>query len=546
MTRLLLILLFLLPSLSYAEVPAQLLKDFSPISGYVVMPMGEDQFLIDLDAEDDVHLGDIFSIIQTGKSIKHPVTGEIIGTLDSDSAFLQVTQLKSGYSYAKKISGALEVKKGDKIDRYKSVTATFTETANIDPQFQTELQRQLPQLSWIPLQDKVNALLSFQRRNNTLIVSSSNFNNIYNYQLSDSSITISPSQGIQDPPREPTIPHANNKPSNSSIIINTNNSNEIWHGPDHKDEVIGLTIDDFNQDGSIETALLLSKKLVISSYKNRQRTILAEMSFKNLSLLGINSFDLDQNGKPEIFINALRNGSPATLVFEYSSKGLESKSDSLPFFVMRFQTAESRPLLLGQKRRDKELPVSGKPFKVVYSAGKYQAGEDFNLPASASIFGTTQFSDENNRVHFLYLSSSDYLKISSDDGEQLFESAEYFGGSENRIMLAPVAKDDLPLSYYLPQRILATQGEFLVAQNDGSRLTNNLRLFTTSRVISLKWDGLALIENWRTSDQQGQTADIALADIDNDGQTELVMAVKFSHKVLFSRPRSALVVYEIK
>jgi hypothetical protein len=56
-----------------------------------------------------------------------------------------------------------------------------------------------------------------------------------------------------------------------------------------------------------------------------------------------------------------------------------------------------------------------------------------------------------------------------------------------------------------------------------------------------------LDEAWTTKPQFGYLADFRLADADNDGQKEVVMAVGFSGKLKFlSQRRSTLVVYELQ
>ena len=59
------------------------------------------------------------------------------------------------------------------------------------------------------------------------------------------------------------------------------------------------------------------------------------------------------------------------------------------------------------------------------------------------------------------------------------------------------------------------------------------------------WNGFTLNEIWRTATQPGYLGDFALADADNDGSPELVMAVKFNHAGLTTDARSSIVIYEL-
>jgi len=72
------------------------------------------------------------------------------------------------------------------------------------------------------------------------------------------------------------------------------------------------------------------------------------------------------------------------------------------------------------------------------------------------------------------------------------------------------------------------------------------RRFKKSRLVSLSWNGFALMENWQTASQPGYLGDFSLADADNDGKDELVMAVKFQHGGLTDKARSSIVIYELE
>ena len=61
----------------------------------------------------------------------------------------------------------------------------------------------------------------------------------------------------------------------------------------------------------------------------------------------------------------------------------------------------------------------------------------------------------------------------------------------------------------------------------------------------MKWDGVTLHEEWQTADQAGYLADFTLADADNDGEIELVMAIKFQHQNILQKGRSSIVIYEL-
>lgn len=131
----------------WALSTAQIAKDFSLVSGYVVMATGN-EYIIDLDSAQGVAAGDLFSVVTKGGNIVHPVTKKIIGSLDTVSAVLKVTRIKSGYSYAVKVRGEGDLSAGTEINRFDSINATFQDQSGDSEVLKAELMAALPRLQW--------------------------------------------------------------------------------------------------------------------------------------------------------------------------------------------------------------------------------------------------------------------------------------------------------------------------------------------------------------------------------------------------------------
>ena len=544
------LLFLLLPFSAMAAFPASLQKDLAPLEGYVVMPIGDQEFLIDLDAADGVRTGDIFSIIHKGKPIIHPVSGEVIGSLDDSAAFLQVTRIKSGYSYARRIGGEAEITKGDKIKRFEGVPARFTDLTGQAQNLKVELQQQLTALDWLSETSNVEPLITFERTADRLLVKGQDGRVVLNYPMPVLTATTpqkpAPSAPSAKVPLKPAvIATTAAKSAPEGIIRKRQSSDRVWHGLEQNEEVVGLTIADFDLDGLQEVALLLQQSLVISRYQGEQQQQVAKLPIsKRLTPLAVDSFDLNGNGRPELFVSAIKEGKPASCVYELEGQTLKEVACDLTMLFRRIESPQAGSILLGQKRLDLKVPFSGRPFEVTFVQGSYEPGTEYPLPLPANLYGFAPFSTPDGDPHYVFLNSSDYLTVMKGNGERLYESPDRFGGSENRFELTPDSPSDIPQVYFVPQRVLVINGEILATQNDGQRLTQRWRKYDKSRLVSLSWNGLSLDENWRTSDQNGQAADFAVTDIDNDGQKELVLAVKFARKGFLSKAKSALVVYE--
>ncbi|MBN1140687.1 MAG: VCBS repeat-containing protein [Deltaproteobacteria bacterium] len=135
---------------AFGQMAAEVGKDFQPVSGYVVTPMQGD-YLIDLDAKQGVGIGDLFAVVQAGEKIVHPVTKQVVGSVESAKAYLQVTRVQSGYSYARvvgKIDGA-RIEAGNVVRRYQNLPVRFWDYSGRGEGLFAELKNVLPHLEWV-------------------------------------------------------------------------------------------------------------------------------------------------------------------------------------------------------------------------------------------------------------------------------------------------------------------------------------------------------------------------------------------------------------
>ena len=141
------ILIFGCSTALHAGVVDDIVGDFKPISGYLVMPEG-DEYIIDLDNAHGISAGDIFSVLAPGKKIVHPVTKKELGTLEEVKGILKVTRIKKGFSFARPVGESTNIKRGDPIRRYGNLTAIFWDYTGKGRSFFSELQKGLPDLKW--------------------------------------------------------------------------------------------------------------------------------------------------------------------------------------------------------------------------------------------------------------------------------------------------------------------------------------------------------------------------------------------------------------
>lgn len=563
--KLSLLVILLLPLQALAELPQQIKNDFAPLSGVIIMPVGE-QFLIDLDATSGLKEGDILSLTVPGEKIIHPVTKEILGSLDIVRGFMQVSQIKSGYSYAKIITAQITPQKGTQIKRFEQVPALFSASApnNI---LEAELKTNLPNLKWIDASSHETPQLTFSLSDSTLQIKNIEGVTIRSYQNDSGQLSALPTMmtpgtfqiGAKTSESKSTLNRAvdnilgsvgigsnDKRLENPGIIHSREQKGNIWMGSNLDANPVGLTVGDYDGDGQQETAIAFDDHIQIHRIIDGKQALVDTIEFSGgIHLLSLDSLDMDKNGQPELYISANNGTQVRSQVVEYRNSSYQITIASIHWLLRVVDLPRQGPTLIGQLIDVTETPFTTPTFRVIRQQDELQKAETIPSPKQ-SFFSFAPFTGTNSDILYAYTSSGDYLNVATSQMSRVWESSDNFGGSEEFFYNRTEKHSDDILPIYIQKRLIRLPtGEVLAAQNEGPRIMQRYRDFSKSRVIALKWDGFTFAESWRTSQQGGYLADFSLADADNDGKDELVMAIIYSRKNLIQKGRSTVVIYEL-
>ena len=178
LTALLFILLFSGQLSTHAAIPSQMVNRFATLSGSIIIPIA-DEYLIDIDASAKLQIGDILTLVTPGEKVLHPITQEVLGTIDTPTGFLQVTRILSGYSYARLLYADTTPQKGNLIRRFDHVPSRFIAAQGDAAEFYRELKNLLPRLNWLQQNSAVEPLLFFTLDGGTLSVTTASQQLLY-------------------------------------------------------------------------------------------------------------------------------------------------------------------------------------------------------------------------------------------------------------------------------------------------------------------------------------------------------------------------------
>jgi len=356
----------------------------------------------------------------------------------------------------------------------------------------------------------------------------------------------------------------------------------FWMSPKYGTEFRGMDIGDVNKDGLNETVIIDTYSVMIYQKKGNEFLLLNKVAGKkNDKYLSVDVADINGNGIPEIFVTNYNYDRLESFVLEYRDGKYEKIASDLKWFLRVINTGEN-PVLMGQELSkdttgqtgsfitDSRFAFKNPIYEVVWSDGKYREGHRMKIPEGLPVYGLTLDTIEPGKPErVVCLDDFDYLRVYEKTeklliklnvfggaSEFLFKSDDRYGGSNIYFEIpkgsaTSFMEEDL-MPYYINLRIIAYdtnkdgKKELILVKNISAtgEVMSRIKLYTSSEVYDLEWDGIGFLENWKTRKINGYVADYQVKDIDNDGQDEIVMALVLSVGATL-KTNSAVVSYKL-
>lgn len=132
---------------AHAVTLTEIISDMKPLKGYVV-DVVSGQVLLDLGTDAGIKKGDLLTVFHAGRQLTDPVTGKVLGRIESRAGVITVTRVEKIFSYAKPAGKSLKVKRGDKLVRFKEIKAATIDKTGHGDHFFFGLQQGLQSLDW--------------------------------------------------------------------------------------------------------------------------------------------------------------------------------------------------------------------------------------------------------------------------------------------------------------------------------------------------------------------------------------------------------------
>ena len=350
------------------------------------------------------------------------------------------------------------------------------------------------------------------------------------------------------------------------------NRKTFWKSQQFSNEFRGMDIGDVNGDGLNETVMIDPHNVFIYQKKGNEFKLIQQIPGKSYDYyVSLDVADINGNGIKEIIVSSYTGQQVDSFILEFRNGKFQTIASDLPWFMRAIDNGSGIPLLLGQ-RRGIGMPFDTPIHEIVWKNGEYTEGPKMRIPQGLSVYGLTMDKlGSSGAEKIIALNSDDYLcifeqtdkplskvAIFGGSNEFLWKSDEQFGGSNTYI--EPMNRsgindksEDADVIHYINLRIVTYdtnrdgKREIILVKNlsSASRMFQRLKLFTAAEVYNLEWEGMGMVENWRTKKISGYVADYQFKDIDNDGENEVVLALVLSVGGSI-KDRSVIVTYSLK
>ncbi|MCE5333464.1 MAG: hypothetical protein LLG06_02635 [Desulfobacteraceae bacterium] len=351
----------------------------------------------------------------------------------------------------------------------------------------------------------------------------------------------------------------------------------VWRSQTFQGGILGMDAGDLDGDGKAEIVTILKDKVVV--YKKEMQGLKVIASFQTGPMdrfIWVCVADLNRDGHAYIFLTNMRNHNAArsqpdkktdllgtgeeiwSYVLSLSGNKLQVVAERVHYFLNTVSIGLREKVLVGQQQGDKtESAFTGGVMMMQLKGNSLTPVAPVNLPAECNVFNFAKADVKNDHTeNVIMLDQSHNLRLLNAAGDQIWKGNQIFGATTN-VFEARVEdrRYNMVDLFAIPSPILVTDlnkdgiVEIVVNRNTTNFdkfLPETMKYYDRGEIISLSWDNLSLLENWKTRELNGQVTSIRIADLHGDGKQQLILSVVAARDLLkIWDSKSYIVTYDL-
>lgn len=352
----------------------------------------------------------------------------------------------------------------------------------------------------------------------------------------------------------------------------------LWRSQTFKGGIVGMDIGDVDGDGKLEMVTVMQNKVTVYRRDaDGMKTVGTYTGDASDNFMWVTLVDTNRDRVAEIYVTNLKKRNKvggmrdenilgdrgftedvSGVCFSLAGGKLQPVGKAVPYFLNGVEFPGRGKVLLGQKKGViTEGPFHPEIMEMQLIGTTITPATSVPLPSRCNIFNFAVADINNDRANeYLVIDRTFSLLVLSNAGDQLWKSENIFGATTNsfegKVMDRRFNYVEL---FAIPAPILVTDlnkdgiPEIVILRNTdtkGALMPQGLQYWERGEIVSLSWDQMGLIENWKTREISGMVTSLRVGDLNNDGTTELVASLVLAKDFLkLWESRSTIFSYDL-
>ena len=331
---------------------------------------------------------------------------------------------------------------------------------------------------------------------------------------------------------------------------------KFWRSGYLKESLSGMVVEDIDGDGKNEIVYASHRHVYVARVSGERMAQMAKYAFPLTdTIVSVDALDLTGDGRMEIIVSAQNDKqAPVAQILSFTGSELTPLATGVPWYL-RVVGAPGGRFLAGQKgSTNKGSVYSGKVMRMSFNGSTVSSQGAVGLPGYVDVFNFTigRLGSGGLQMIAAIKFPSEHIFL-YEGSNRAWESKEEYGGTMTALR-HPMTASEEKKRVFLPARILIAdidqdgQNELIVAKNDrgGIPFMSNQRGFTSGVMQVFKYANMSLTPFFRSRVLPGPAVDYALADYNNSGKLSLVVAVVTEQRSgMMQDGNSVIVAYEL-
>ncbi|MCJ2164361.1 MULTISPECIES: VCBS repeat-containing protein [unclassified Pseudodesulfovibrio] len=332
----------------------------------------------------------------------------------------------------------------------------------------------------------------------------------------------------------------------------------------------GMSIADGDADGRNEVFIL--QESAISAYRVKDDKLQHLTTFEmpaNTMNIRLEIADLNRDGMPEFIIGGYQfesqgglrapRGTPRSSILSFDGGKFKYIVKSYDKFLGLLRIPPTfMPILVAQNKGQRNL-FDKHVMEAFIKGDDVHLGQEIKLPPFGNVYNTIYLPDGLG-YNYVVISDKHKLVTYSQSFERLNETDQTFNSSgiaietaDKMIGMGGGPTEEHGITYNIPFRMITaplsstTKYELLVNKDvsAAAQVFQNYKYYTQGEIHSLVFDQVGMNLAWKTRRIKGQVSDIALADLNNDGNKQLCVLVNTFTGVGYGNRKTVLLAYAL-